>query len=353
MFGIHLRKDESFFFKSYGFGNFPQLFHKKTFNPKKYRDIAEYRYRTFFLSWVNNGASDALMNQMEFLETSDTAWLTEVKSLWLIYVSCLLQRGNKDEALRVLQKYHYCFGTINIPYFLPVANLAYENGISDDKIELAHNLFLYFEQQQKKNSLEEKLLNAKSIAIVGNAPNELGKNKGKEIDSHDLVIRLNKFLINGFEQDYGSKVDVWIANMLCLYDPPRYTPIIPPLSALVYSYWNCTFQIHLFKTKSITDYPLYFSTAETLKQIRTLITPAVPQPSTGYSAILWIYSLLKSFNKIDIYGFSFLNEDLNQYGYYYAKKVRYRNLFPKKDELITLHNFQQECINLKKLYTNE
>lgn len=59
---------------------------------------------------------------------------------------------------------------------------------------------------------EEKILKFienKSIMVVGNSPIELGKNKGKLIDSFDIVIRFNNFELKGFEKDYGSKTNIW------------------------------------------------------------------------------------------------------------------------------------------------
>jgi hypothetical protein len=43
------------------------------------------------------------------------------------------------------------------------------------------------------------------IAIVGNSPILLEKELGKEIDSHDMVIRFNNFKIDGYEKHCGSK----------------------------------------------------------------------------------------------------------------------------------------------------
>ena len=56
----------------------------------------------------------------------------------------------------------------------------------------------------------DRLLEGKSIAVVGNGPSEVGKGLGAEIDSHDLVIRINNFKVSGFSADYGSRCDVWM-----------------------------------------------------------------------------------------------------------------------------------------------
>jgi hypothetical protein len=54
----------------------------------------------------------------------------------------------------------------------------------------------------------------KSVAIVGNAMSLFDGNFGKDIDSHDIVIRLNRaaMLINRFDskKSHGTKTDIWI-----------------------------------------------------------------------------------------------------------------------------------------------
>jgi len=61
---------------------------------------------------------------------------------------------------------------------------------------------------QRKSFLE--YIQGKSIAIVGNAPSELGKGLGKEIDSYDVVIRFNNYSTEAqYIGDYGTKANVW------------------------------------------------------------------------------------------------------------------------------------------------
>ena len=54
----------------------------------------------------------------------------------------------------------------------------------------------------------------KSVALVGNAMSLFDMNYGKEIDTHDVVVRLNKaaMLMNRFdaEASHGKRTDVWI-----------------------------------------------------------------------------------------------------------------------------------------------
>jgi hypothetical protein len=57
----------------------------------------------------------------------------------------------------------------------------------------------------------------KSIAIIGNAKSLFDMNYGNEIDSHDVVIRINRGIEictrhDGFKT-HGNKVDVWCFNL--------------------------------------------------------------------------------------------------------------------------------------------
>jgi len=57
-------------------------------------------------------------------------------------------------------------------------------------------------------------LMGKTIAVVGNARTLV--NKGKEIDSHDVVIRFNDFKITGYEERVGTKTNIWCHAFLGL-----------------------------------------------------------------------------------------------------------------------------------------
>jgi hypothetical protein len=59
--------------------------------------------------------------------------------------------------------------------------------------------------------------NNKSIAIIGNAKSLFDKTYGDEIDSHDVVIRINRGIEvcaqHNNTKSHGKKVDVWCFNL--------------------------------------------------------------------------------------------------------------------------------------------
>lgn len=50
------------------------------------------------------------------------------------------------------------------------------------------------------------------VVVIGNGESALNNKNGEFIDSCDRVIRINKFVINGYEEYVGTKVDVYCAK---------------------------------------------------------------------------------------------------------------------------------------------
>lgn len=78
----------------------------------------------------------------------------------------------------------------------------------------------------------DRFLEGKTIAVVGNGPSDVGKGLGKEIDAHDVVVRFNNYRIEGFERDYGSRIDVWVK---CWADDVNHVMRHPGMSAVLYT----------------------------------------------------------------------------------------------------------------------
>ncbi len=52
----------------------------------------------------------------------------------------------------------------------------------------------------------------RSVAIVGNAPSLEGYHLGPHIDSFDVIVRFNEFVLDGFEENIGSRTDIAVTN---------------------------------------------------------------------------------------------------------------------------------------------
>ena len=50
------------------------------------------------------------------------------------------------------------------------------------------------------------------VVVIGNGENVLRHNHGKFIDSCDRVIRINQFVVDGYEKHVGSKLDIYCAK---------------------------------------------------------------------------------------------------------------------------------------------
>ena len=60
--------------------------------------------------------------------------------------------------------------------------------------------------------LQNMFANARSMAIVGSASSVLQWNNGDYIDSHDVVVRFNRTVVDGMEDSIGRRTDVIVAN---------------------------------------------------------------------------------------------------------------------------------------------
>ena len=54
----------------------------------------------------------------------------------------------------------------------------------------------------------------KTVIVVGNAASALTKNNGPSIDLFDIVVRLNKFVIKGYEPYIGTKTTIYCSKWL-------------------------------------------------------------------------------------------------------------------------------------------
>lgn len=179
---------------------------------------------------------------------------------------------------------------------------------------------------------------------------------GEEIDSHNIIIHFNNFNIKGFEKDYGSKTDIWVRG----FQTSKYEKGINRDYNIMYCYegdLNCT----LLGDDIIEELYNDISNNTTVFYFKNEIHRKIFEFSnitSLTSGALVLFNVLEiknkyneSFTKKDIYGFSFLNNDLSYNNYHYYKD----NLLKSKIEysLKNWHKIDEEILFLRRLFDIE
>lgn len=240
----------------------------------------------------------------------------------LIYITSLLQNNKFEKALELLNKYVSIYGTNEIWRFIEVSKFAYEHQIKDELIMKSVIIYDKLKKSREKKVFEN-LIKDKTVAIVGNGPSELGKNCGKEIDSHDVVIRINNYQISGYEKDYGSKTDIWIK---CTSDDINHDIRDKNIKLVMYEsdFFRHPIIDNYIDALSDNTIPIDYFDFEDHVCLRKKLNIF---PSTGLVAIEKILSQC-NVKKLDCYGFSFkddcANESFEHYFHVNSKEEEYK-----------------------------
>ena len=98
-------------------------------------------------------------------------------------------------------------GRVGLDEWLAVANFAYQNGMKE--FSLSSAVFNEIIKTTEEDLFSQKIKD-KTVALIGNGPQEAGQNKKDIIDSHEIVIRMNSYdLQQDYVKDYGEKCDIW------------------------------------------------------------------------------------------------------------------------------------------------
>ena len=164
----------------------------------------------------------------------------------------------------------------------------------------------------------KELIKNKSVALVGPAQYLVGSEYGKEIDNHDVVVRINRGieLIDKHEKDIGKKADVLYS---CLIEKPANAGkvngkilkekygvkyLCAPPESTYEGVAHETKYHHLVNMKTVDDVLKQIPIRIVEHRFHTILAQKVDcRPNTGFLAI---YDLLKHEpKKLSIYGFSF------------------------------------------------
>lgn len=185
-----------------------------------------------------------------------------------------------------------------------------------------------------------KFIENKSIMVVGNSPIELGKNKGKLIDSFDIVIRFNNFELKGFEKDYGSKASIWaITPAFENMKQKRFFDFDFVISADTSDYL-IPFKRGVILNMALSNTAFFrIATYEFMKetQMRTL--------SLGLTMLLYLLKHKDKIKSLNICGFA-LDDQKNGSNHYFQGD-------PSRGKILPFHNWDKEKKILNELIKNQ
>lgn len=153
------------------------------------------------------------------------------------------------------------------------------------------------------------------LAIIGNAPTEIGSNNGELIDSFDKVMRFNNYVIGDkFEKDYGARVDFWCR---CL--------TLPDTQHNIYNYDNVFCPAYVVLCNKLPRNIVMFLPKEYRDDLFNKALEYFPEwnpltLSMGIRMLFWIYREQDNYlNPDNVFGFGFFNKKIK---HHYFNKSR-------------------------------
>lgn len=180
------------------------------------------------------------------------------------------------------------------------------------------------------------LLQDKKIFVVGNSPispKYKNVNRGDDIDRADVVIRFNEYQLC-CTKDIGLKTNIWVKTIKIRDDRRKVDAVILSENPLLT-------EIGEFFREDVTHRSYYYFDISLNKYCDACIGS---MPSTGFKTLVWLLDKKSSIAKIDVVGFSFLNNEgrENKFDHYFGTV--------KKNERV--HNIVAEKYFLGKIWSN-
>jgi len=242
----------------------------------------------------------------------------------LSYTILLLKQNKEQQALSILQKHIKKINEDSICGWLPLAEFAYRTGImKSKKLELMAKVFNAVKNNMDNNILKE-LIAGKSIAVVGNGPQEIGKKSGTKIDSYDIVARFNRYNTSGqFSIDYGEKTDVHIFSTWSVV--PDWKRRIEIFAMAQNPYYRCHPQLLNSFVHAPLDKLVFIGTNDTLGGIYR--NYCIGGPSSGAKTIYYLKRILKAnLHKKDIFGMALSSGKVENGEYHHDRPMIWKNI---------------------------
>ena len=283
-------------------------------------------------------------NSLTLDEMYDISFINEDYSwakITLYYINYLLARKEEKKALFLLKEYVKNYSIECITEYLPAADLAHRNGMSNDNISSAAKLYQTIIRNIRYNSLENYINNYgpnASIAIVGNGPHEIGLDRGKEIDAHDIVVRFNYYNnTDKYKKDYGSKTNI-------VFFAPSLIECCNLFDRKIDMFVSHSIFSEYFSSDTIKKHKdLSFSNITSIDYSQVMFEAqkkyCITWPSVGFRGVYYFKNILKRDN-IDIYGMAISSRKIVG-GHYENTGLGIKNEF---------HNLDAEYIAMQDMF---
>lgn len=214
-------------------------------------------------------------------------------------------------------------------------NFALRNDSDFISKNTARQFSSFLEKERMDHEVFDQYLSEKSIAIIGNGPSQLGKKTGEEIDKHEIVVRFNNYEIDGYEDDYGEKCDIWAISM-ALNTVYRRSEIAyyKFILVVVTSNWLQPSRINILRSMQMAGIKVILINAWP-----SIVNTNIRLPSTGLIVLDYFYGKGQKEN-IHLFGFD-LNQE-NGVCHYFSND-------PSTGKKLVFHKWDNEKVYIKKL----
>ena len=178
------------------------------------------------------------------------------------------------------------------------------------------------------------------VLLVGNAPFDEEQENGEYIDSFDIVVRFNGYVVEGYEKYVGTKVTHWFSNHWHILKNKDYLPEKKMTIKNKYIIESPDPDFKMEHIKNFQSIPCYYKNKFFPQNIYNkyfkdkvscdIDNKCFPDyPSTG---LVTIFYFLEKYEKIYITGFNFL--ELGKKLHYYSNKLSKFDEEPDTEEAI-------------------
>lgn len=194
-------------------------------------------------------------------------------------------------------------------------------------------------QNKLINKLQSLIIQGKKIAIVGNSPSLKDSKLGNLIDTYDYIIRVNNYNIVGYEQNVGTRVDLWATAASRSYK--GLIRDVEPQETLCVIGKNkqenkMLYAIEVAKTR-LNMPENNFIMLDFFQQISLELYAMHVQPSTGFRTIIWLSQVIQC--SISTFGFDFFQSSNH---HYYDNPSDIKDKFTQNGMWYEIHDFKWE-----------